>query len=79
MTLPGNVPDSVCAYYAASGIALALILSTTVIIRWNRMMLYSNTSVASMPPENYKATRPAAWETGKTGLCCGSFFVWRCK
>ena len=39
MTPPGTVPDSVGAYYAASGIALALILSTTVMIRWKSIML----------------------------------------
>lgn len=39
MTLPGTVPDSVGVYHAASGIALALILSTTVIMRWNRMIV----------------------------------------
>jgi len=33
MTLPGNVPDSVGAYYAASGIALALIINIIIIMK----------------------------------------------
>lgn len=49
MTSPRIESDSVGVYYAAANIALSLILSTIAIMRWNRRMLFSNTSLTSMP------------------------------